>query len=105
LTGWGAKSSATVLSRYGRIEDIPADSHDWDVKVRGASKLAMTLKSDLEDALLFRELATLVDDCVTLDSVGELRWTGPTDDVEALTETVDAPDLRRRSRELSTSRS
>ena len=41
LAGWGAKSAAAVLTRYGHIEDIPHDVAEWDVNVRGAGKLAM----------------------------------------------------------------
>src|SRR6204780_1523986 len=36
LAGWGAKSAATVLARWNHVEDIPPDSGDWDVAVRGA---------------------------------------------------------------------
>ena len=31
LTGWGAKSAAAVLARFGRLESIPADPRDWHV--------------------------------------------------------------------------
>src|SRR5690606_16613800 len=43
LPGWGAKSAATVLRAFGRIEDIPADPATWHVKVRGAAGLADVL--------------------------------------------------------------
>lgn len=104
ITGWGAKSTATVLARYGHIENIPTDSHDWDVKVRGASKLALALKNDRDDALLFRKLATLVTDCVTLDDIDELRWTGPTDDAGALLAEIEAPELLERAEKLADAR-
>ena len=45
LPGWGAKSAAAVLARYGRLEDIPAAADEWDVPVRGAGKLAATLRA------------------------------------------------------------
>lgn len=104
IAGWGAKSTATVLARYGRIEDIPADSHDWDVKVRGASKLALTLKNTRDDALLFRKLATLVTDCVALDDVDDLRWSGPAGDAEALLTEIEAPELLDRAQKLAAAR-
>ena len=44
LAGWGAKSAAAVLARWRHIEDIPGDPADWDVTVRGAAKLAATLR-------------------------------------------------------------
>ena len=39
LPGWGAKSAAAVLRRWGHLEDIPADPTTWDAGVRGAAKL------------------------------------------------------------------
>ena len=59
LAGWGAKSAAAVLARWEHLEDIPADSAHWDVAVRGAAKLAATLQEGSDDAVLFKELATL----------------------------------------------
>ena len=32
LQGWGAKSSATVLAKFGHIESIPADYREWGVR-------------------------------------------------------------------------
>ena len=31
LAGWGAKSSAAVLAKYGHLESIPADWRTWSV--------------------------------------------------------------------------
>ncbi|MBA3282875.1 MAG: flap endonuclease [Acidimicrobiia bacterium] len=104
LPGWGAKSAAAVLARYGHLEDIPADSHDWDVSVRSASKLALTLKHNFADALLFRRIATLEYDAPTITSVSELEWTGPTKDLVALADSVDAPGLTSRAVRLAESR-
>ena len=78
LRGWGAKSSAAVLARYGRLEAIPDDASAWDVEVRGRAGLARTLAAHRDDALLFRNLATLRSDLPLIDSVDALRWTGPT---------------------------
>jgi 5'-3' exonuclease len=78
LPGWGAKSAAKVLSRYGHIEDVPADVADWDdVDVRGAAKLAATLRENLEDALLFRRIATVDIGAPVSASVDEMVWKGP----------------------------
>lgn len=104
LPGWGAKSAAAVLARYGHLEDIPSDSHDWDITVRGASKLALTLKHQMADAVLFRRIATLEYDAPTVDSVAELEWTGPTDDLPGLAESVDAPGLTSRAVKLAKAR-
>src|SRR5438874_2118853 len=40
LPGWGAKSSAAVLARFGHLDCIPADSGEWHVNVGNASALA-----------------------------------------------------------------
>ncbi len=76
LPGWGAKSSATVLARYGHLEDIPASEQDWDVSVRGASKLAATLRDQMTEALLFRDLATLRTDADIPQTLDDLEWRG-----------------------------
>jgi 5'-3' exonuclease len=79
LPGWGAKSAAAVLRRWGHLEDIPADPTTWDAGVRGAAKLNATLRDQYELALLFRRIATVDLDAPVSETVDELRWTGPTD--------------------------
>ena len=75
LPRWGAKSSAAVLSRYGRLEHIPT-SEPWDVPVRGAAALQAILSQEYENALLYRQLATLRFD-VPIDTTPEgLSWRG-----------------------------
>jgi 5'-3' exonuclease len=73
---WGAKSCAAVLSEYRSIEKIPADPEKWRVKVRGAATLARTLVEHLDDALLYRRLATLRTDAPIEEKVDDLLWTG-----------------------------
>jgi 5'-3' exonuclease len=79
LPGWGAKSAAAVLAKYGRLEAIPADPRAWNVNVVNASKLARTLERDRDSAMLFRVLATLRTDITLFDDVDELRWNGAVD--------------------------
>jgi 5'-3' exonuclease len=93
LSGWGAKSAAQVLFRWGHLESIPAEVLDWDAGVRGAGKLSATLRSNFELALLFRRIATLEADAPTSKTVDELEWRGPTKDFEALCERIGAPRL------------
>ena len=80
LPGWGAKSTAAVLSRFAHIDAIPDDPALWHVNVNGA-RLSAVLRRDRELALLFRELATLRTDIPLFDDVESLRWKGT---VEAL---------------------
>ena len=93
LPGWGAKSAGLVLARYVHIENIPAAAGQWDVTgLRGASKLSATLQAQIADALLFREIATVVTD-IDVGTVDEWRWTGPTAGFAAVADEIDAPDL------------
>ena len=77
LRGWGAKSAAAVLGRYGHIDAIPDDPADWDVAVRGAGRLAAELAARRDLARRFRDLATLRADARLFDSVDDLHWRGP----------------------------
>jgi 5'-3' exonuclease len=93
LPGWGAKSAALVLARYGHLEDIPSAAGQWDVPgLRGAAKLSATLQAQFADALLFRRIAT-VDTDVDVGTVDDWRWRGPTDDFAAIAGELGAPDL------------
>jgi 5'-3' exonuclease len=76
LPGWGAKSSAAVLSKFVHLEEIPHDSGEWHVNAANASALAATLVREFEQALLFRRLATLRSDIALFQDVEELRWNG-----------------------------
>ncbi len=105
LPGWGAKSAAAVLFRYDHIENIPLSAGQWDITVRSGAKLAQTLADNMDDALLFRRLATLDLDAPTIGSVDELRWTGATDDLAAIADRLDAPDLLTKSTKLAAGRS
>ena len=81
LPGWGAKSAAAVLARYGSLESIPARASAWDVpSLRGGVALAAVLRERMDEALLYRSLARLR---TTADGVEipqsdaqELRWPG-----------------------------
>lgn len=77
LAGWGAKSAAAVLRRYGHIEGIPLSAADWDITVRGAARLAGVLAENLDDALLFRRIATVDRSAPVSASVDEMAWLGP----------------------------
>lgn len=98
LPGWGAKSAATVLARYPHLEDIPDSVSAWDLKVRGAASLAASLAEHRDDALLFRELATLRTDApIPQSHPDELRWRGVDRPAfEALAERLRSPRLLER---------
>ena len=78
LSGWGARSAAAVLARFGHLESIPRDSREWTgVNVAKPAALAYTLDHQRDYAFLFRRLATLRSDVTLFDSVDELQWKGP----------------------------
>jgi 5'-3' exonuclease len=90
LPGWGAKSSAAVLARFGHLESIPADWREWGVNASSPSALAQTLSREYDRALLFRTLATLRTDIALFDDVEQLRWNGPTPAFAAFAARFDA---------------
>jgi len=96
IPGWGAKSAAAVLAHYRHIEAIPHAPGQWDVAVRGAAKLAASLAQNYELALLFRRIATLELD-VEVGTVDDWEWTGPTVDLAAVCDELDAPDILERA--------
>jgi len=81
LPGWGAKSAAAVLARYGSLEAVPRQASTWDIRVTGAVRLAAVLAEQWAEALLYRDLARLrtAADGVVLGQAepAELRWVGP----------------------------
>ena len=102
LPGWGAKSASTVLAKYGDLMSIPSDHTKWiadGVKVRGAEKLATTLREQRADAELFRILATLVD-TVDVGTVDDWKWNGPRPEFASLTAKWGVPKLGERAASL-----
>ena len=98
LRGWGAKSSAAVLAKYGRLEAIPEDCRTWGVNAASPGALAATLARERDLAMLFRDLATLRTHLPLFDSVDALRWNGPTEgfaDLAASLAAASTTDVRR----------
>jgi 5'-3' exonuclease len=88
ISGFGAKTSATLINRYGHIEQFPE-------KILGEK---------LKLALLFKDLATLRTD-VPLGGVESdierLRWRGPTAEFASIAERLDDPRLIQRVDKLT----
>jgi len=91
LPGWGEKSTAAVLAKYGHLESIPEDWAQWGVNAANPGRLAHTLSVERQRALLFRVLATLRTDIDLFESVDELRWTGPTPAFAPLAARLEGP--------------
>jgi len=105
LSGWGAKSASTVLAKYILLDQIPSDHEQWRLDglttLRGAEKLAKTLRENREQAALFRTLATLVQD-VPVGSVDSWKWIGPTAEFADLLKDFGATHLLDRLERLKT---
>jgi len=104
LSGWGEKSAAEVLARYGHLENIPSKAEEWTVKPRGTDKLAATLRENVKLALLFRDLATLRTKEPQILSLRELLWPGASDSFAEMGKRLEVPLLMERLQHLSSRR-
>jgi 5'-3' exonuclease len=97
LEGFGEKSAAAVLRAFDHLEGIPTDARKWPSEVRSAPRLAETLAREMPQALLYRKLATLVDDVPLAERFEDLEWRGvPREAFLAWCEALETRDLRER---------
>ena len=99
LPGWGAKSTAAVLAKYGHLESIPADWREWRVNANSPAALAQTLARSKDLVRRFRTLATLRTDIAVFQSVDELKWQGPTPDFASVAARLDQAVVATKQRE------
>jgi 5'-3' exonuclease len=85
IPGCGPKTAATLVNRYGHIEQFPAE----------------VLEHHRDEALLFKQLATLRVDAALFEDVEQLRWRGPTAAFASMAEKIGDPGLATRSRDLA----
>jgi len=78
IPGFGAVAASALLAAFDSLEGVrAAPPAGWPARVRGAERLAASLRERWDDALLFRELATLrLDALVPERTAEELRWGG-----------------------------
>ena len=81
IKGIGAKGAASLLARYGKIEDFPPE----------------VLGERRELALLFKNLATLRSDAPLYKRADELRWKGPAAEFPSLCERLGISDVAARA--------
>ena len=104
LPGFGAKTAAALLRRYVHLEAIPNEAAAWDVEgIRGADKLAATLKAGRQVADLFKDLATLRTDA-DIGFVDDWRWRGPSAAFASWCERFGSPRLAERAQQLARAR-
>ncbi len=104
LPGFGAKTAAALLARFGHIEAIPDDAAQWDVPgIRGADRLAATLRAGRDVAARFKVLATLRVD-VPVGVVDDWEWRGPNADLGDWCERFGSPRIAQRAAALAARR-
>ena len=103
LPGFGAKTAAALLVRWGHIEAIPDDAAQWDVTVRGAPKLAATLSAGRKVAELFKDLATLRTDA-DVGAVDDWEWRGARPELADWCTRFGSPRLAQRAEKLAKAR-
>jgi 5'-3' exonuclease len=97
LPGFGERTASTLLGRYDHLESIPPDPAAWPADIRQSSRLAITLRDHMPLALLYRKLATLIDDVPLAEEFDDLEWAGvPQGPFHAWCERVGAGDVRER---------
>jgi 5'-3' exonuclease len=99
IRGFGAKTASALLGAFGRLEDIPGDAGAWPVAIRGARQLAATLAEQMELALFYRKLATLIENVPLAQRLEDLAWAGvPREAFVAWCNGVGAEELKERPR-------
>jgi 5'-3' exonuclease len=98
VRGWGPKSTAAVLARFGHLEAIPESPAAWGVRIPNATALGTALRAHWDQALLFRHLATLRTDVPVFETVDDLAWSGPVPTFESWSRELGDPELWQRAR-------
>ena len=93
IKGWGAKSTSKILSQVDHIEDIDAAVLTTAFSQGRAKSLSQNLFANLDDALLFRQLTRLRLDVPIKERVEDLKWRGPSEDLEEFCSNVGIPDF------------
>jgi 5'-3' exonuclease len=95
LAGFGEKTAAALLRAFGHLESIPRDHRQWPAEIRQGPRLAATLTGEMSLALLYRKLATLIDDVPLTETFEDLAWSGvPRGLFEAFCDRIEANNLR-----------
>ena len=79
IPGWGAKSASAVLLQYKHIESIPVNPAKWKVVAITAGRaatLAGSLAARHDEAMLYRQLATVRRDVPLTEKLRDLEWHG-----------------------------
>ena len=103
ISGWGAKSAAVVLARFGHLGAIPDDPAALGLPAARALRLVESLRTGRDDAELFLRLATLRLDVSLEENVADLEWRGVTPGFAGLCAELGDEGLARRIQEAGDS--
>jgi 5'-3' exonuclease len=81
IAGYGPRTAARLITRYGPVEQFPPETFN---------------EENLQRLLLFKNLATLRKDAPLFDDVEQLRWRGATATFAAMTERINDARLLKR---------
>ena len=76
VPGFGEVGASALIGRWKTLEAIPSDPALWNVKVRGADRLALELSRHRDEAMLYKKLATLIEDVPLKEDLAALEWRG-----------------------------
>jgi 5'-3' exonuclease len=76
LPGFGERTASLLLAKFAHLDRIPFDKRQWPPEVRGAERLLAVLQERMQDALLYRTLATLRRDVPLTETLEDLRYRG-----------------------------
>lgn len=96
IPGWGAKSAAAVLARFDHLDRIPEDPLQFGLPLGRATRLAESLRSHRQEALLYRQLATLREDVPLHTGLADLEWRGAKPELQEVCRELGDEDLHRR---------
>ena len=85
ISGCGPKTAATLINRYGPLEEFPPEALN---------------EKNRPLALLFKELAILKTDAPLFEDVDELQWQGATPEFDAVAAKIENPRLLKKVRQL-----
>jgi len=90
--------SYPLIRLHGHLEAIPESPAAWGVRIANATALGAALRTHWDEALLFRDLATLRTDVPVFETVDALAWSGPAPAFEAWSREIGEPELWQRAR-------
>lgn len=93
VPGWGAKSVAKVLTKFGHVERISSDLDEWGITPGRAKTLKKNLDEHREAANLYRQLTTLRLDVPLREDLAELEWRGAQGKLKNLCTDLGAEDI------------